>query len=118
VTGLTLSGGSLRLGFDVHNPNPYELSGTQFSAAVDLEGTPFGEVSRNEPLSLPADSHAPVALDLRFTWEGVGAAARGLVDRGAVAYTLRGRFLVDTPIDQRWVEIGTTGSVAIEDVLR
>ncbi len=117
VTGLSLSGGSLRLRLDVHNPNPYDLQGTQFSADLDLEGTRFGQVSRDAPLSLPADTHSPVDVDLRFTWAGVGAAARSIISRGAVNYELRGRILVDTPIDDRWVEIGTTGEARVEDLL-
>ena len=118
VTGLSLSGGSLRLLLDVHNPNPYELKGSALRLAVDLEGTPFGELVRDEPLTLPESAHAPVAVDLRFTWAGVGAAARGLFDRGAVAYALNGSLLVDTPIDERRVKVGTKGSVTIEALLR
>ena len=98
VTGLSLSGGSLRL-------------------RLDLEGTRFGQVSRDAPLSLPAEAHSPVDVDLRFTWAGVGAAARSIISRGAVNYELRGRILVDTPIDDRWVEIGTTGEARVEDLL-
>jgi len=118
VTAVSLSGGSLTLHFDVHNPNPYELHGTEFSADVELEGTPFGRISRSEPLALPAAQHSRVDIGLQFTWAGVGAAARGIIDRGAVAYGLRGRFLVDTPIDQRWVEVGTTGEAEVVDLLR
>lgn len=113
VAAVNLSGGSLTLHFDVHNPNPYELLGTEFSADVDLEGTPFGRVSRSEPLRLPAAQHSHVDIGLQFTWAGVGAAARGIIDHGAVAYGVRGRFLVDTPIDQRWVTIGTTGTASV-----
>lgn len=118
VTGLDLSGGSLRLLLDVYNPNPYDLRGSQFRAAVDLEQTPFGELVRDEPLTLPGSSHEPVEVDLRFTWQGVGAAARGLFDRGAVTYALNGSMLVDTPADERRVQIGTRGSVTMEQLLR
>lgn len=117
VTGVSLSGGAVTLHLDVHNPNPYALHGTEFSVDVELEGTPFGRVVRDEPLTLPATEHSRVDLALQFTWAGVGAAARGIIDRGAVAYGLRGRFLVDTPIDQRWVEIGTTGEAEVVDLL-
>lgn len=118
VTAVSLSGGSLTLHFDVHNPNPYELHGTEFSADVELEGTPFGRVSRSEPFALPSAQHSRVDVDLQFTWAGIGTAARGIIDRGAVTYGLRGRFLVDTPIDQRWVEVGTTGEADLVKLLR
>ncbi len=118
VTAVSLSGGSLTLHFDVHNPNPYELHGTEFSADVELEGTPFGRVSHSEPFALPSAQHSRVDVDLQFTWAGIGTAARGIIDRGAVTYGLRGRFLVDTPIDQRWVEVGTTGEADLVKLLR
>jgi len=116
ITGVSLTGGSLRLRLDVHNPNAYDLEGTEFSADVNLEGTHFGQVSRNTPLSLPAEAHSPVDVDLTFTWAGIGAAARGIISRGAVDYELLGRILIDTPIDDRWVEIGTTGTASLEDL--
>jgi len=46
----------------------------------------------------------------------VGAAARSIISRGAVDYELRGRVLIDTPIDDRWVEIGKTGTARLEDI--
>lgn len=118
ITGLSLSGGSLRLRLNVHNPNAYDLQGTQFSADVNFEGTHFGTVSRDAAFALPAEADAPIDLDLRFTWAGVGAAARSVISEGAVDYELRGRVLIDTPIDDRWVEIGKTGTARLEDLTR
>ena len=116
ITGVSLTGGSLRLRLDVHNPNAYDLEGTEFSADVNFEGTHFGTIAREAAFSLPAEAHAPLDLNLQFTWSGVGAAARSIISRGAVDYELRGRVLIDTPIDDRWVEIGKTGTARLEDI--
>ncbi|MDH3289900.1 MAG: LEA type 2 family protein [Gemmatimonadota bacterium] len=113
VTGLGLTGGSLRLWLDVENPNPYELRGTEFRATVDLEGTPFGEVLRTEPLAIAADTTTTVDIDLRFTWEGVGAAARAAFQKGSIAYVMRGRLKVGTPVDERWVGVERRGEVPL-----
>ncbi len=113
VTGLNLTGGSLRLWLDVENPNPYQLRGTEFQATVDLEGTPFGELLRTEPLAIAADTTTTVDVDLRFTWEGVGAAARGAFEKGNIDYVLRGRFKVGTPVDERWVGVERRGVVPL-----
>lgn len=113
VTGLGLTGGSLRLWLDVENPNPYELRGTEFRATVDLEGTPFGELFRAEPLAIAADTTTTVDLDLRFTWDGVGAAARAAFEKGSVDYVMRGRFKVGTPVDERWVGVERRGEVPL-----
>jgi LEA14-like dessication related protein len=118
VTAVNLSGGSLRLQVDVLNPNPYQLAGSAFSAEIELEGTPFGSVSSAEPFILLREQHALLDVDLRFSWAGIGAAARSVIDRGSVAYQLRGRLLVDTPVDQRWVNITTEGRVAVQDLTR
>jgi LEA14-like dessication related protein len=106
------------LRLNVHNPNTYELQGTQFSADVNFEGTHFGTISRDAAFSLPAETNAPLDLNLQFTWAGVGTAARSIVSRGAADYELRGRVLIDTPIDDRWVEIGRTGTARLEDLTR
>lgn len=113
VTGLGLTGGSLRLWLDVENPNPYELHGTEFRATVDLEGTPFGEVLRTEPLAIAADTVTTIDLDLRFTWEGVGVAARAAFEKGSIAYVMRGRLKVGTPVDDRWVGVERRGEVPL-----
>jgi LEA14-like dessication related protein len=118
VTNIGLSGGTLRLGLDVHNPNPYELRTIEFRTRLTVEQTPFGEVVHTEPVRLPANANSTVGLNLQFTWDGVGAAARGLLAEGAVAYGLEGQVLVKTPIDERWVGIGTEGRVAVSDLTR
>ena len=118
VTGLDLSGGSLEIVLDVHNPNPYRIQGRQIEGELQLEGVRFGEVARDAPWALPAQSDTSLGLRLEFGWAAVGAASRGLLDRGAVGYTLTGRVLVGTPVDERWISLTQRGEVPLERVLR
>ncbi len=117
VTGLDLAGGRLEIVLDVRNPNPYRIQGRQIEAEVQLEGVPFGEVARDAPWALPAQADTSLALRLEFGWAAVGAAARSLLDRSAVGYTLTGRVLVGTPVDERWVSLSRRGEVPLERVL-
>jgi LEA14-like dessication related protein len=118
VTALTLSGGSVDLVLDVHNPNPYALRGGRFEGDLALEDTPFGSVSRSAPWTLPAQGDTALTVQLAFAWSAVGAAARAVLDRGSVRYRLAGRVLVATPADERWVRLEQRGEVPVERLLR
>src|SRR5881394_3971020 len=76
VTGLGLQGGTMDLVFDVYNPNDYRLRSTRLEVAVALAGTDFGEALIDKPLDLSPQNHSQVVMPVRFTWSGVGAAAR------------------------------------------
>jgi LEA14-like dessication related protein len=117
VTGFALSGGSLDLALEVHNPNAYALTGGQFTADVTLEDRPFGSVSRSEPWTLPARGDTTVTVHLAFSWATVGTAARAVLERGSVRYRLAGRVLITTPIDDRWVAVQQRGDVPVERLL-
>lgn len=118
VTGLGLTGGTLDLVFDVHNPNTYDLHTTRLEVAIALEETPFGEILLERALTLPREADTQVTVPLRFTWEGVGAGARGLITRGSVHYGLEGRMYVDTPAGNRAVTLAGDGLVSLRDLTR
>ncbi len=117
VTRLDLLGGSLQLQLALYNPNAYELRGSQLNATLELEDTHFGEAVSSGVARLAPEAHTWVMVPLGFTWEGVGAAARALLHRGAVAYRLTGRLLVQTPAGERWVPVELKGEVTVRDVL-
>jgi LEA14-like dessication related protein len=118
VTGLGISGGSLRLDVDVYNPNEYDIRTSEFRGEVQFEETDFGEVTHSDVAVLPSESTARLEVPMTFTWEGVGAAARGMLARGSVSYRLRGHMFVWTPGGDHRVTIETGGVVAIMDLVR
>ena len=117
VTGFSFTGGSVDLILDVFNPNSYDLNTTRVEAGIDLEGTHFGDVSWEEPVTLPSGQHTTVRVPLSFTWSGVGAGARGLLAKGAVNYVLGTRLFLDTPLGERAVEFETTGEVPLLEMV-
>ena len=118
VTGLSLSGGTMDLVFDVFNPNDYRLRSTRMEVGIDLENTHFGDALLERPLDLSPQNHNQVIVPVRFEWAGVGAGARALVTRQAVRYGLTGAVIVDTPLGERRVTLRGSGDVPLKQLLR
>ncbi len=116
VVGLGLSGGTLNVVLDVYNPNAFDINSGRLSLALALDETPFGEIALDHGLSLPDGEHTSVELPLRFTWQGVGAGARALLDTGSVPYAMRGTLWVDLPVGERAISVGRGGTVTMKQI--
>jgi LEA14-like dessication related protein len=117
ITGLGLSGGTLDLVFDVYNPNDYRLRSTRLEVGLELAGTDFGEALIDKPLDLSPENHSRVVMPVRFTWSGVGAAARSMLESRELPYGLTGAVLVETPIGERRVELKGKGNVPLRKLI-
>ena len=117
VTGLGLRGGTLDLVFDVYNPNDYRLRSTRLEVGLELAGTDFGEALIDKPLDLSPVNHSRVVMPVRFTWSGVGAAARSLLQQQELPYGITGAVLLDTPIGERRVELRNKGTVPLRKLI-
>ncbi len=113
VTGLDLSGVSLILWLDVFNPNDFDLRTSGVEAELELEGTPFGGASLEEAAVLGAGSHTRMPLPARFSWEGLGAGARALLERGLVRYELDTQLRVETSFGGRNLRFRSGGEVPV-----
>ena len=118
VTGVGLTGGTFELVFDVYNPNAYRIRSTRLEVGVDLEGTHFGDALLERPLDLSPTNHSRVVVPLRFEWSGVGAGAKALLTRRAVAYALTGTVLLDTPLGDQRVTLHDSGNVPLKPFIR
>ena len=117
VTGLGLQGGTMDLVFDVYNPNDYRLRSTRLEVALALAGTDFGDALIDKPLDFSPVNHSRVVMPVRFTWAGVGAAARSLLQSQGLPYALTGAVLLDTPIGERRVELKSKGNVPLRKLV-
>jgi LEA14-like dessication related protein len=117
ITGVSLSGGSLELVFDVFNPNEYRLTSTRVELSLDLEGTHFGDALLERPLDLSPTQHNRVVVPVRFEWGGVAAGARAMLTKQEIAYHISGALLLDTPIGERRVGVGRGGNVPLKKLL-
>jgi LEA14-like dessication related protein len=118
ITWIDLSGGSLVLVLDVFNPNDFDIRTTRVEASLDLEETDFGKAILEGDETLLAGSHTLVEVPAEFTWEGVGAGARALLQRGTVRYDLESRLRIETSVGGRTVTLRHRGEVPVRDLLR
>ncbi len=118
VLGIGFTGGSLNIQLEVENPNSYELRTTRFMAGLELEDTHFGEAVLDQRVVMPAETVTLVDVPVTFTWEGVGAGARALFERGTVNYSLASRITLDTPVGERTVDLRNGGVVPLRDLIR
>src|SRR2546426_11563601 len=117
VTGLGMSGGTLDLVFDVYNPNQYRLRSTRLEVGLELANTDFGEALIDKPLDLSPENHSRVVMPVRFTWAGVGAAARSLLQSQELPYGITGAVILDTPLGERRVQLNSKGNVPMRKLL-
>lgn len=118
ITGLGLTGGTLNLALDVYNPNDYRLRSTRLELGIDLENTHFGDAVLETPLELPSQQHTLVTLPVRFEWAGVGAGARALLSRQAIAFGLTGTAYLGTPLGDRRVQVHGSGDVPLRRLIQ
>ena len=98
LTGLGLQGGSLELVLGVYNPNRFDLEGVRLSYQLTVDDVQFGEGALDTRFIVPRGDTTDVRLPLSFTFAGVGAAGRQIVQIGAVNYTVNGDITVATPL--------------------
>ncbi|MBL0939785.1 MAG: LEA type 2 family protein [Gemmatimonadaceae bacterium] len=98
VTGLGLSGGSVDVLLSVYNPNGYKLDALKMTYIVDIDAIKLGEGELDGRFVVPEKDSSTVRLPVRFTYAGLGAAGRALMQSGSVNYRVRGDFVVSTPI--------------------
>ena len=118
VTGIGFTGGTFDLVFDVYNPNEYRIRSTRLEVGVDLERTHFGDALLERPLDLSPTNHSRVVVPVRFEWTGVGAGAKALLTRRAVAYGLTGTVLLETPLGDQRVTLHGSGNVPLKPFIR
>lgn len=118
VTGIGLTGGTFELAFDVYNPNDYRIRSTRLEVGIDLDGTHFGDALLDRPLDLSPTNHSRIVVPVRFEWAGLGAGAKALLTRRAVAYGVTGRVLLDTPLGEKTVALHGTGNVPLRKLIR
>jgi LEA14-like dessication related protein len=117
ITGMGLTGGTLDLVFDVYNPNEYRLRSTRLEVDLTLASTEFGQALIDKPLDLSPQNHSRVVMPVRYTWAGVGAAARSLLQSQELPYGITGAVILDTPLGERKVQLSSKGNVPLRKLI-
>ena len=98
LNGLGLTGGSLDVVLNVENPNGYRLDATRMTYKLFIDTIPFGEGTVEQRLTVEEKSQTQVRIPVNFTYNGIGAAGRALLNSGTVPYRVLGDLTVGTPI--------------------
>lgn len=98
ITGLGVTGGSLEVVLDVYNPNGFRLDGTRISYAISVDSVKVGDGLYNTRFQVDKGQTSEIRLPLNFTYLGIGAAGRQLMQTGSVEYRVRGDLTVGTPL--------------------
>ena len=109
VRGVGITGGTMDLVVDVHNPNDFDLRGTQLQVGFDVEGSDVGDVTYRDEFKVRKNDVSRVTLPVRFNWSGVSAAVRSAIGYGDIPYTMRGQATVHTPWGDRVVAFTREG---------
>ena len=111
VSGVGLSGGSLNVRLNIFNPNGYRLDATRLSYNVTVggEAVRLAEGTLNNAFNVQAGDSTQVTIPVTFTYAGIGAAGRQLLNSGAVPYRVNGDVTVGTVVGNFTVPYSSTG---------
>ena len=98
VTGVGLSGGSLDVVLNVQNLNDFRLDATQLRYNVLVDTVPLANGIATQHFTVEGKKTQQVHIPISFTYAGVGAAGRSLMNTGSVNYTVKGDVTVGSPI--------------------
>ncbi|HEY2066474.1 MAG TPA: LEA type 2 family protein [Gemmatimonadaceae bacterium] len=113
VQGIGLTGGNLAVKLNVYNPNGYRLDATQlrYNLVVgdDANPTRLAEGVLDSRFTVQSGDSAVVMIPVSFTYAGIGAAGRQLLNTGAVPYRVNGDVTVGTVVGNFTVPYSSTG---------
>jgi LEA14-like dessication related protein len=110
VRGLGLTGGSLDAYLNVYNPNGYRLDATRLTYTVTVgDNAQLGTGALDSRFTVQDRDSTTVRIPIDFTYSGIGAAARQMMQSGSVPYNVRGDITVGTPIGNFTVPYSGTG---------
>lgn len=98
VRGLGLSGGSLDAYLNIYNPNGFRLDATRLTYNVLVGQNQLGTGALDSRFTVQNNDSTTVRIPIDFTYAGIGAAARQMMQSGSVPYTINGDVTVATPI--------------------
>lgn len=98
VTGVGLQGGSLDVVLNIDNPNDFRLDATQLNYNVLVDTMPLANGTTTQRFTVEGKRSQQVHIPITFTYSGIGAAGRSLMNTGSVNYTVKGNVTVGSAI--------------------
>ena len=99
VRGLGLTGGALDVVLSVYNPNGFNLNAGRLTYKLLVgEDMQLGSGVLDHAFRVRDKDSTLVTIPMDFTYAGLGAAGRQLLQSGSVPYRVIGDITVDTPV--------------------
>jgi LEA14-like dessication related protein len=120
VAGIGLTGGSLNVALSVYNPNNYRLDATQLTYHVMLnsDSVQLATGTLNNQFTVKDNDSTVVNIPVDFTYAGVGAASRSLLNTGVVTYHVLGEIKVGSTVGSFTVPYSQIGRFTTTGVAR
>jgi LEA14-like dessication related protein len=110
VNGLGLTGGNLDVKLSVYNPNGYRMDATRMSYNVVVgDSVKFATGTVDNRFTVNGNDSSIVTIPVNFTYSGIGAAGRQLINTGGVNYHVDGDVTVGTVVGNFTVPYSSTG---------
>lgn len=111
IRGLGLTGGSLDVLLNVYNPNHYRLDATRLTYRVNLAGdsVTVATGALDSRFTVQDNDSTVVTIPVNFSYSGIGAAGRALLNQGAVDYHVLGDVTVGSPVGNFTVPYSSVG---------
>lgn len=115
-----LTGGTLNLQLSVYNPNHFRLDATRLTYNLNLAGDSIKVASGtyDSRFTVTDNDSTIVTIPVDFTYAGIGAAGRSLLNTGAVNYHVLGDVTVGTPVGNFTVPYTSTGRFTTSGLAR
>src|SRR3954465_15135083 len=114
VQGVGLTGGQLAVRLNVYNPNGYRLDATRLSYNVLVgdsgSGVNLAPGAVDNQFTVQSGDSTTVTIPVSFTYAGIGAAGRQLLNSGGVPYRVTGDVTVGTVVGNFTVPFSSTGN--------
>ena len=119
VRGLGITGGQLDVLLNVYNPNHYRLDATRLTYDVQLGDSNATDVANgvlDSQFTVQDNDSTVVTIPVSFTYAGIGAAGRQIMNTGAADYKVSGNVTVGTVVGNFTVPYSSTGRFTMTGV--
>lgn len=120
IGNIGLTGGSLNVQLSVYNPNHFRLDATRLTYNLNLAGDSIKVASGtyDSRFTVNDGDSTLVTIPVDFTYAGLGAAGRSLLNTGAVNYHVLGDVTVASPVGNFTVPYSSTGRFTTSGLAR
>ena len=110
VNGVGLTGGNLDVRLSVYNPNGYRLDATRMTYNVLVgDSVQFATGQMDTEFTVSGKDSNIVTIPVNFTYSGIGAAGRQLLNTGGVNYRVAGDVVIGTMVGNFTVPYSSSG---------